>query len=53
MRPQEELFADDSAQPDAPDGGPVFWQERASDEPGYYPEESHADDGYQADADVE
>lgn len=50
---QGELFADDYIQPDARDGEPVFWQESASDEPGFYPDEAPSDDGNQADAEVD
>lgn len=42
---QGELFADDYAQPDAPDGEPVFWQERTSDEPGFYPDDAPSNEG--------
>jgi hypothetical protein len=49
---QGELFADDYSQPDAPDGEPVFWQESASDEADFYPDEAPSDDGIQADAEV-
>jgi hypothetical protein len=49
---QGELFADDYSQPDAPDGEPVFWQESACDEPGFYPDEAPSDDGIQADAEL-
>ena len=50
---QGELFADHSIQPDASDGEPVFWQESAGDEPGFYPDEAPSDDGIQADAEVD
>jgi hypothetical protein len=50
---QGELFTDDYRQPDAPDREPVFWQESASDEAGFYPDEAPSDDGCQADTEVD
>ena len=47
---QGELFGDESCQPDAPDGEPIFWLEPAADGVGFYPDEAPADEGVQADA---
>ncbi len=50
---QGELFDDDYSQPDALEGEPVFWQNSASEEPGFYPDEAPCDDGYQPDGQVD
>ena len=47
---QGELFGDESCQPDAPDGEPIFWLEPAADGASFYPDEAPADEGVQADA---
>ncbi len=47
------MAAHDYSQPDVPEGEPVFWQNCASEEPGFYPDEAPCDDGYQPDGQVD